>query len=128
MEHEYDSLIYQAKIQQKIAEKFLSKNFSVPFLAKQMKCNERTLHRRCRKHCQKPPSEVIQEFRINIAKELVLDGIVSDIVAKQVGYRCTSAFLTAFKKEVGVSPQNYLLQLKKIDKVHDKNIVRKPKR
>jgi len=92
-----------------ISEHYQSRGFSVPKLARLMQMNERTLHRQCRKHLAKTPKDIIRRFKISEAKKRLKKGEKSETVAALTGYRCKSAFLTAFKKEVGVAPTFYLL-------------------
>lgn len=99
----------KAELDKLISANYRSKDFSVSKLAALMQLNERTLLRQCRKHLAVSPSQLIQTFKIEKAKKLVAKGLESKEISIRVGYSCKSAFLQAFKKEVGYSPTYFLL-------------------
>ncbi|MBB4908160.1 AraC family transcriptional regulator [Actinophytocola algeriensis] len=48
-------------------------------------------------------------LRVRTALELLADGMPVAVVSRQVGYRTTSAFIAAFRREVGVTPSHCFL-------------------
>jgi len=93
-----------------IERNYKGAEFNVQKLASEMQLNERSLHCLCKKHLAVSPSQMIRSFKINKVKSLLLNGIKSEEVAKEVGYNCKSSFQDAFKKEEGgVSPINFKL-------------------
>jgi AraC-like DNA-binding protein len=48
-------------------------------------------------------------LRVRIALELLATGTPVAVVGRQVGYRTTSAFIAAFRREVGVTPSQCFL-------------------
>ena len=84
-----------------IERNYKGAEFNVQKLASEMQLNERSLHCLCKKHLAVSPSQMIRSFKINKVKSLLLNGIKSEEVAKEVGYNCKSSFQDAFKKEEG---------------------------
>lgn len=52
-------------------------------------------------------SEFVNIFRIERAKELLLEGVLVKQVFSQVGFRCSSSFFKAFLKHTGIAPSVY---------------------
>jgi AraC-like DNA-binding protein len=48
-------------------------------------------------------------LRVRTALELLADGIPVAVAGRQIGYRTTSAFIAAFRREVGVTPSQCFL-------------------
>lgn len=79
--------------------------FSVEDLAKAVAFSRSQLHRKLKALTGKSPNELIREFRLTRAKELLEQGVgnVSEI-AIGVGYSSLSYFTRSFKAEYGVLP------------------------
>ncbi len=79
--------------------------YTVEELARATGFSRSQLHRKLKALCDKSPNEIIRDFRLSRAKELLEQkaGNVSE-VAYQVGYTNLSYFSRSFKKAHGVMP------------------------
>ena len=79
--------------------------YTVEELARSVGFSRSQLHRKLKALCDKSPNELIRDFRLTRAKELLEQkaGNVSEI-AYQVGYSNLSYFTKSFKKAFGVIP------------------------
>ena len=99
-----------------IIEEDLSKNHSIPELAKQVGTNVQYLKKYFKQYFGKTVLNYAIEKKMAYAKELILTGnyLVSD-VARMTGYKHATHFTTAFKKHFGFIPNSLryslLLQL-----------------
>lgn len=98
-----------------IIEEDLSKNHSIPDLAKKVGTNVQYLKKYFKQYFGKTVMNYITEKKMEHAKELILTGNhrVSD-VARMTGYKHSTHFTTAFKKHFGFIPNSlkysFLLQ------------------
>jgi len=85
-----------------------NKNISLSFLADLSSCSIQTLINKFKKNYGKTPVKCIVDFRINKAKELLMntDFSVSQI-SEICGYDNVYYFSNVFKKETGLSPLKY---------------------
>jgi len=97
----------QAKLIQLISEHYLSDDFDVTKLAKLLKICDRTLHRQCTQHLSTSPGKLIQRFKIERAKELLMN--ITDIKSAAIGagFKSVWTFNIAFKKELGINPSQF---------------------
>ena len=88
-------------------------------LANDMFMAERSLRRECQMWLNTPPSLVLQQYRIEKAKVLLLQGKSVKEVAFMVGFSYISFFSKVFKQTVGIRPSEYFYFIKKapLDKV-----------
>lgn len=91
---------------------FLDKNFDnnelrVKDFASSMHMSERSLRRKSLLLFQLSPSSLLEKFRIQTAKAMILEGIPVSDVSLAVGYCSHAHFSTQFKKLEGVSPIEY---------------------
>lgn len=88
-----------------IEENMDNEFFSVEDLAKAVNFSRSQLHRKLKALTGKSPTELIREFRLTRAKELLEKraGNVSEI-AIEVGYSSLSYFTRSFKAEYGILP------------------------
>ena len=98
-----------------IIEEDLSKNHSIPELAKQVGTNVQYLKKYFKQYYGKTVMNYVTEKKMEYAKELILTGNhrVSD-VARMTGYKHSTHFTTAFKRHFGFIPNSlkysFLLQ------------------
>ena len=52
-------------------------------------------------------TDIVNEFRIAKAKQLLKDGAMAKEVAAQIGFQSSSYFAKTFKKNVGITPIEY---------------------
>ncbi len=93
------------KVTTAIEENMDNEFFSVEDLASQVAFSRSQLHRKLKALTGKSPNELIRDFRLARAKELLEKGAgnVSE-VAMEVGYSSVSYFTRSFKSAFGVSP------------------------
>lgn len=73
----------------------------------QLGISERTLRRRL-KSSGTSYSQILRELRANVAKQLLLDELVTvDRIAAQLGYSESANFRHAFRRWTGQSPRSY---------------------
>lgn len=99
----YDKIM----LAKKFIEKDLTKNYSIPELAKLVGTNEQYLKKHFKQYFGKTILHYITDYKMNHAKELILTGDyrVSD-VARLTGYKHSTHFTTAFKKYFGFIPNS----------------------
>ncbi|TDQ75962.1 helix-turn-helix transcriptional regulator [Sphingobacterium yanglingense] len=85
----------------------LSKNYTIPELAKYVGTNEQYLKKHFKQYFGKTVMSYITEKKMEHAKELILTGDyrVSD-VAQMTGYKHSTHFTSAFKKYFGIIPNS----------------------
>lgn len=77
---------------------------TLPEMAETFQMSERTLQRRIRQ-CGSSYSEVVQEARFDLAREMLVDPSIKIIdVAMAAGYENPQHFARAFRRRAGVSP------------------------
>jgi AraC-like DNA-binding protein len=76
-------------------------------LARGLKTTPRHLQRYLKKTWGKSPKEFLWEFRMRSACRLIKDGIAIKEVAGIVGFKNSTHFSRAFKREFGVNPTEY---------------------
>lgn len=90
-----------------LIHKDLSKNYTIPELAKYVGTNEQYLKKHFKQYFGKTVMNYITEKKMEHAKELILTGDyrVSD-VARMTGYKHSTHFTSAFKKYFGFIPNS----------------------
>lgn len=93
------------KVTKTIEDNLDNEFFCVEDFAKTVAFSRSQLHRKLKALTGKSPTELIREFRLNRAKELLEEGAgnVSQ-VAIEVGYSSLSYFTRSFKQAFGISP------------------------
>lgn len=90
-----------------IIDNDLSKNHTIPELAKEVGTNEQYLKKYFKQHHGKTVMSYITERKMEYAKELILTGNYRVIdVARMTGYKHSTHFTTAFKKYFGFIPNS----------------------
>ncbi len=88
---------------------FLRPDFSLPDLAQKLNVTVHTLSQVINDGLGKSFFEMLAEYRVEEAKQLLKDqpNIKIEEIAEQVGYNSKSSFNTAFKKITGKTPSEY---------------------
>lgn len=88
---------------------FLHSDFSLPDLAQKLNVSVHTLSQVINDSLGKSFFEMVAEYRVEEAKQLLKDqpNIKIEEIAEQVGYNSKSSFNTAFKKLTGKTPSEY---------------------
>ena len=84
------------------------RGWTVAELARESALSRSGFHERFQSAVGMAPMAYLQTWRLALAKDLLRKREISvGEIARQVGYRSTSAFSVAFTREVGVSPARY---------------------
>ncbi len=82
----------------------LHRQISVAEMAERMCMSERTFHRKFSAHMQLTPARLVENLRLERARDLLNSGISVSRVATRIGFRSESSFRTAYRNHFGVSP------------------------
>ncbi|MBD1424387.1 helix-turn-helix transcriptional regulator [Sphingobacterium arenae] len=95
------------RLVKEIIDEDLSKNHSIPALAKQVGTNMQYLKKYFKQYFGTTVMNYVVEKKMEYAKELILTGnyLVSD-VARMTGYKHSTHFTTAFKRHFGFIPNS----------------------
>lgn len=90
----------------------LSKNwddfgFNAEVLASEMGMSRSSFYRKFNAVTDTSPAELIKNYRLDKAAELLSEGCLVSEVSDRIGYSETSPFYRAFKKRFGCSPSDY---------------------
>ncbi|WIY48352.1 AraC family transcriptional regulator [Paracidovorax citrulli] len=75
--------------------------------ARYVHSTERTLARRCTRDLGMTFLEWRQRLRLSRAFAMLADGLAVQVVAQQLGYGTTSAFIAMFQKTIGTTPNTF---------------------
>ena len=76
-------------------------------MATQLKVTPFYISKLLNKQVGKTFTDIVNEFRIAKAKQLLKDGAMAKEVAAQIGFQSSSYFAKTFKKNVGITPIEY---------------------
>lgn len=87
----------------------LRERIFISTLAEHLDLSRRTVEKLFRQHLHRSPADEIRRQRIEYAKQLFVctDWSIAQ-VRNHCGFRCTESFTRAFRKEIGVTPREYL--------------------
>ncbi|WP_299078507.1 helix-turn-helix transcriptional regulator [uncultured Paraglaciecola sp.] len=103
-QHEQQSVVLATK---ELAKHNLVDPITVQDFSNAFCTSERNLRRKCHRLFGKTPSEIIIQYRLVSAKNLLQSGHPISDVAFALGFNTHSHFSTFFKKYEGVSPSEY---------------------
>lgn len=96
---------------QNITEKnYTNETFSLPELASDMALSERQLQRKMKALTNLSPGEYLKQFRLEKAKQLMLEGKPIGVVASDVGFTSQAYFTKCFKEAYQLTPTAFLKQ------------------
>lgn len=84
-----------------------NKAISLNDVATQLKVTPFYISKLLNKQVGKTFTDIVNEFRIAKAKQLLKDGAMAKEVAAQIGFQSSSYFAKTFKKNVGITPIEY---------------------
>jgi AraC-like DNA-binding protein len=76
-------------------------------LASLMAVSDRQLQRKIKALIDQNPMDILREFRLNTAKQLLRDGHQVSLVADDCGFNSLSYFSQCFKAQFGMSPKKF---------------------
>lgn len=95
----------------------LKENIKINQMAKELGISENYLYKLFKEHVGKSPQQFLLDYRMQVAKEFLGNMQYSvKMIAHELGYCSANHFSTAFKKNVGLSPNIYRIQLFKTPK------------
>jgi len=98
------------KVTQIVSENYQDSRFSVELLKNSLNITERQLQRQFKKVFQLTPTTFIKRYRLNKAKEMLLNGYSIAETYESVGFNSQSYFSHSFKEHFGKSPKHCLVE------------------
>ena len=103
------------ELQKVIDESIMDRDLDMDTISKMMNMSRGTFYRKIKGLSDLTPNELINLSRLKKAAELLSEGKYKiNEVANMVGYNLNSNFSRDFHKQFGLSPTNYLNNLKKV--------------
>lgn len=96
-----------------LAKHYLDHSFNVEELVSKVALSERQLQRKLKAIYEQTPAEFIRSYRLNKAKELLLEGKSISLTSDLVGFNSSSYFSRSFKTAFGLSPKEFITQSSK---------------
>ncbi|WP_395377522.1 response regulator [Marinicella sp. W31] len=90
-----------------IEQDYSDPRLTLAIIAKKMAVSVRQLQRKLKALCDQNPIDLLREFRLRKASELLQKGERVSMVADNCGFNSVSYFSTCFKAQYGVSPKKY---------------------
>lgn len=118
---DFDSVRTESRIDQDIVQQlqvlleeekvYLDPDVTVKKLAKKMGTNRATLSHVVNQYFNKSFPALINQYRVNEALRLLTDGATKDwkleVIGEMCGYRNRQVFHSAFKREMGITPNHF---------------------
>jgi AraC-like DNA-binding protein len=104
------SVKFVEQFTQVLEEHFDDDSINLEFVANEMLLTERTLARRLNKHYKLGFAIILRKFRLQKARDLLIDGEKVTHVAFNTGFNSASYFTQCFKSEFGFTPSLLLKQ------------------
>jgi len=106
---EADSLIEQLAQMMQVDELYKNANITMPQVAKLLGISTPYLSQLLNDNCSKSFSLFINEYRIEVAKALLVEEkqISMEVIAERCGFNSQSTFYSTFKKIVSTTPAKY---------------------
>lgn len=99
------------RISELLEQNFTNPNFSTQALADHLNTNRSNLYRQFKTHIKQSPSEYIRQFRLEKARQLLLNSTLSiSQIAYQTGFKEVSHFSKSFKDFYKITPSTLRLQ------------------
>jgi signal transduction histidine kinase/AraC-like DNA-binding protein len=94
-----------------IEERLDDSSLSVENMAEKLNISRKTLYRKINGLTQLSPNELIRQYRLRKAAELLKNGHNASETAYMVGFETPSYFGQCFKDQYGVTPKDYVTRL-----------------
>ncbi|MGL1889200.1 MAG: response regulator [Reichenbachiella sp.] len=105
-----DSEVQLNTIRQALSEHYNNADIKASDIAQVLHSTEKTLNRKLQVILGKSISELLREFRLNQAKQLLAQGHKAKSVYFECGFNSMSYFSQSYKKEFGQSPRDFQKQ------------------
>lgn len=79
----------------------------ISHLAAALHMDSSTLRRHCHKHLDTSPKQILDTYRVNKAKEQLVNGKKPSKIFASLGFREHKTFSTLFKRYEGLSPSEF---------------------
>ena len=96
------------KVDLQLAGNFHNPNFLIGDIAKALSISERTLARKLKTLGKDNPSELIKNYRLEKAKQMLKKGDSAKMVAYQCGFGSASYFSKVFRSHFGMNPREFM--------------------
>lgn len=106
-----DSDTLLEKVREKLAEHYQNADIKAVSIAQHLHSTEKTLNRKLQVIIGKSISELLREYRLNQAKQLLAQGHKPKNVYFNCGFNSMSYFSQSYKKEFGYSPSDFKKQV-----------------
>ena len=90
-----------------LANKYEDPNLLRPHLASLMAVSDRQLQRKLKALIDKNPLDLLREYRLTKASEILKNGYQVNITADRCGFNSVTYFAKCFKAQYGMSPKTY---------------------
>lgn len=102
-----------------ISECYLNADYTLDHLSADLKINKITLSNALNRIGKIPFKDLLNKYRVSKAKELFADDVFRSKNIKQiylnVGFKYHTTFSRVFKKQEGITPSEYIVQLRKME-------------
>lgn len=95
------------KLNQIIIKKYQDPGFLRPQMASAMALSERQLQRKLKALIDKNPMDLLREYRLAQAAEMLKDGFQVGVTSDQCGFNSVTYFSQCFKAQFGMAPKVY---------------------
>lgn len=102
--------VFFDKVLKLTSENYQDSDFSVDILKKHLNITERQLQRYFKRLFQAPPATFIKSYRLDKAKEMLLNGHSIATTYQSVGFNSQSYFSHSFKLYFGKSPKHFIVE------------------
>lgn len=111
---EQQQMVFLEKLWQVFAQHYSNRKLRTPFLATQLGVSVSTLERKCEKITGKLPGQLLTQYRLEKARELISNtSMRMSSIAVQTGFGSSSYFSVRFAEYFGVTPSQYKNQRQK---------------
>lgn len=106
--------VFLDKLKEDISDNYRDPRYSRAKMASAVALSERQFQRKLRALINKSPTEILREYRLKVAAELLASGEPAGVVADKCGFSSASHFSVTFKAFYDVTPSQYQAKNKKL--------------
>lgn len=105
--HDQRALQHIDRLSEFLEAKYSNAEMRIEEIAKVLHVSERTFRRKCQLLFGISPSELLIRFRLEVAKQLILDNMPVSYVAQEVGFSTHAHFTRQFKRYLNCTPKDF---------------------